>query len=173
MKTKIAILISGRGSNMQAILEAAKDPDFPAEPVLVISNVPNVEGLQIAESYGITTCVINHKTYATREEFELELDKMLQIYAVNFVCLAGFMRVLSSTFIDKWYGNIINIHPALLPSYPGLHTHERALADKVKIHGCTVHFVVADVDAGPCIMQAAVPVLETDTPESLGKRVLR
>ena len=171
-KRRTAILISGRGSNMASLLAAAREPEFPAEIALVLSNKPDAPGLATARAQGIATAAVDHKIYAGREAFEGSLQKMLQAHRIDFICLAGFMRMLTPSFVEQWEGRLINIHPSLLPSYKGLHTHERALADGVKIHGCTAHYVVAEMDAGPIIAQAAVAVLDADTPESLGARVL-
>jgi phosphoribosylglycinamide formyltransferase-1 len=171
-RRRVAVLISGRGSNMQALVAAASDPAYPVEIVLVLSNKPHAAGLAFAGEHKIATAVIDHRTFDGRQEFEVALDTELVRHDVELVCLAGFMRVLTEWFINRWTGRLINIHPALLPSFKGLHTHERALAEGVKIHGCTVHHVVPDVDAGPIIAQAAVPVLDDDTPDSLGARVL-
>ncbi len=171
-RRKVAVLISGRGSNMQALVAAASDPAYPVEIILVASNKPHAAGLAFASEHKIATAVIDHRTFEGRQEFEVALDAELERHGVELVCLAGFMRVLTEWFINRWTGRLINIHPALLPSFKGLHTHERALAEGVKIHGCTVHHVVPDVDAGPIIAQAAVPVLDDDTPDSLGARVL-
>ena len=171
-KRRTAILISGRGSNMASLIAAAREPEFPAEIALVLSNKPDAPGLATARAQGIATAAVDHKIYAGREAFEGSLQKMLQAHRIDFICLAGFMRMLTPSFVEQWEGRLINIHPSLLPSYKGLHTHERALADGVKIHGCTAHYVVAEMDAGPIIAQAAVAVLDADTPESLGARVL-
>ena len=171
-KRRCAILISGRGSNMESLIAAARDGDFPVEIALVLSNRPEAPGLASAKARGISIAAVDHKIYAGRDAFEGSLQKMLDAHRIDFICLAGFMRMLTPRFVNHWQGRLINIHPALLPSYPGLHTHERALADGVKIHGCTVHYVVAEMDAGPIIMQAAINVRDDDTPESLGKRVL-
>ncbi|MBS7540893.1 phosphoribosylglycinamide formyltransferase [Ancylobacter lacus] len=171
-RTRVAILISGRGSNMMSLLEAAKAPGFPAEIVTVISNRPDAQGLARAQAAGVPALGIDHKAYPNRESFDAALDAALREARVGIVCLAGFMRLLTPRFTESWSGRMINIHPALLPSFKGLHTHERALEAGVKIHGCTVHFVTAEMDVGPIIMQAAVPVLEGDTPERLGARVL-
>lgn len=171
-KTKIAVLISGRGSNMQALIEAAKAPDYPAEIVLVLSNNPDAGGLAIAEEAGIETEVVDHRDYEKRDDFEEALDQLLRMYGARFVCLAGFMRILTASFTERWRDLLINIHPSLLPSFKGLHTHERALETGVRVHGCTVHYVRPEMDAGPIIGQAAVPVLHGDTPETLGARVL-
>ncbi len=171
-KTKIAVLISGRGSNMQALIEAAKAPDYPAEIVLVLSNNPDAGGLAIAEEAGIETEVVDHRDFEKRDDFEEALDQLLRMYGARFVCLAGFMRILTASFTERWRDLLINIHPSLLPSFKGLHTHERALEAGVRVHGCTVHYVRPEMDAGPIIGQAAVPVLHGDTPETLGARVL-
>lgn len=171
-RLRTAILISGRGSNMDALIAAARAPDFPAEITLALSNRPDAPGLARAKAAGIAVAAVDHKIYAGREEFERSLQAMLETYRIDFICLAGFMRLFTPWFIGQWRGRMLNIHPALLPSYRGLHTHERALADGVKIHGCTVHFVVPEMDEGPIVAQAAVPVLDGDTPETLGARVL-
>ena len=166
------MLISGRGSNMAALVRASKEPDFPAEIVLVLSNKANAAGLAFAASEGIATAVISHRTYVDRESFDLAMTFKLEEAEVDLVCLAGFMRLLSPAFCKQWEGRLINVHPALLPSFKGLDTHARAIATGVKIHGATVHFVVPEVDDGPIIAQAAVPVLDNDTEETLGARVL-
>lgn len=171
-RLRTAILISGRGSNMEALIEAAKDPDYPAEMALVLSNRPDAPGLARAKSQGIATAAVDHKIYAGREEFERSMQIILDAHGVEFICLAGFMRMLSPWFIGLWAGRILNIHPSLLPAYRGLNTHERALADGVKIHGCTVHFVVPQMDEGPIVGQTGVPVLDDDDAESLAARVL-
>ncbi len=171
-RKKTAILISGRGSNMTALIAAAADPAFPAEIVLVLSNRPGAPGLERAAAAGLATATVDHKAYPDREAFERDMDARLTGAGAELVCLAGFMRVLTPWFIGRWTGRLINIHPSLMPAFRGLHTHERAIAEGVKIHGCTVHHVVPDVDAGPIIAQAAVPVLSEDTPETLGARVL-
>jgi phosphoribosylglycinamide formyltransferase-1 len=157
---------------MDALIEAARAPDFPAEIVLVASNRPDAPGLARAKAAGLAVAAVDHKIYAGREEFERALQIILETHRVELICLAGFMRLFSPWFIGQWRDRLLNIHPALLPSYRGLHTHERALADGVKIHGCTVHFVVPEMDEGPIVAQAAVPVLDTDTAETLGARVL-
>ena len=172
-KKRVAILISGRGSNMMALVEAAVAPDFPAEIALVLSNRPDAAGLDWAASRGIRTASIDHKTYGKdREAFERAMQGVLEDNSIDLVCLAGFMRVLTPWFVAQWQGRMLNIHPALLPSYRGLHTHERALEDGVKIHGCTVHFVVPEMDAGPIILQAAVPVEDSDDADAFAARVL-
>lgn len=157
---------------MMSLIEAAAAPDFPAEIVAVLSNRPDAHGLQRAEAAGIPARAIDHRGYPDRGAFDAALDAALEEAGVELVCLAGFMRLLTPGFTQKWSGRMINIHPALLPSFKGLHTHERALAEGVKIHGCTVHFVTPEMDVGPIIIQAAVPVLEGDTPDTLGARVL-
>ncbi|MBV8849407.1 MAG: phosphoribosylglycinamide formyltransferase [Methylobacteriaceae bacterium] len=171
-RRRTAILISGRGSNMRSLIEAARVPDFPAEIVLVASNRPDAPGLADAKQAGIATAAVDNKIYAGREEFEGPLQALFDIHRVDLICLAGFMRMLTAGFVERWSGRIINIHPALLPAYRGLNTHERALADGVKIHGCTVHFVVPAMDEGPIIAQAAIAVLNDDTAETLAARVL-
>jgi phosphoribosylglycinamide formyltransferase-1 len=171
-RKRTAVLISGRGSNMTSLIEAARDPSYPADIALVLSNRPDAPGLATAASKGIAVAAVDHKIHAGRESFEASMQAMLEVHRIDFVCLAGFMRLLTPGFVERWAGRMINIHPALLPSYKGLHTHERALADGVKIHGCTVHYVVPEMDAGPIIVQAAVPVLDDDTPDTLGARVL-
>lgn len=172
-KKRVAILISGRGSNMAALIEAAKAPDYPAEIVLVLSNVPGAGGLAIAAANGIATATIDHRAFnRNREAFEQAMQAELERHRVDIVCLAGFMRILTPWFVGQWEGRMINIHPALLPAYKGLDTHARALADGAKEHGATVHFVTPGMDEGETILQEAVRVLPDDTPETLGKRVL-
>jgi phosphoribosylglycinamide formyltransferase 1 len=171
-RKRTAIFISGRGSNMRSLIEAARARDYPAEIVLVLSNRPEAEGLAYAKAQGIATAAVDHKIYAAREDFEKSVHILLDLHRVELICLAGFMRLLTPGFVRAWAERMLNIHPALLPAYRGLHTHERALADGVKIHGCTVHFVVPEMDEGPIIAQTAVAVLDDDTPESLAARVL-
>ena len=171
-RLKIAVLVSGRGSNLQALIDAAADSSFPAEIVRVISNVPGAGGLARAEQAGIATATIDHRRFAGREPFEDALDAELAGAGAELVCLAGFMRLLTEHFVDRWLDRLINIHPSLLPAYKGLHTHERVLADGIRFTGCTVHFVRPAMDAGPIIVQAAVPVLGDDDPQSLAARVL-
>ena len=171
-RKRVAILISGRGSNMTSLIAAAETRDYPAEIAFVMSNRPDAAGLATARSRGISTVAIDHKQFASRESFEDAMQSALESHRIEIICLAGFMRLLTSGFVKKWEGRMLNIHPALLPAYKGLHTHERALADGVKIHGCTVHFVAPEMDAGPIIAQAAVPVLDDDTPDALAARVL-
>ncbi len=172
-KLKVGILISGRGSNMAALVEAASDPAFPAEVRCVLSNRPDAKGLEFARERGIPAVLVDHKAHASKAEFEAAVTDALLAHEVDFVCLAGFMRIVSPTFIERWHNRLINIHPSLLPSYKGLHTHERALADGVKLTGCTVHFVRAEMDVGPIVAQAAVPVIAGDTPDSLAARLLK
>jgi phosphoribosylglycinamide formyltransferase-1 len=170
---RVAILISGRGSNMTALIKAAKEPDYPAEIALVLSNVPEAAGLARAREAGIATELIDHKPFGKdREAFDRQLDATLEAHHIDIVCLAGFMRVLGPWFVARWNGRLINIHPSLLPAFKGLHTHERALAAGAKEHGATVHLVVSELDSGPIIEQGSVPVLPDDTPGSLAARVL-
>lgn len=172
-KRRVAILISGRGSNMTALIEAAAAKDFPAEIVLVVSNIAGADGLAKASSAGIETATVESKPFGKdREAFERALQDTLLKHDVDLVCLAGFLRLLTPWFVRQWDGRMLNIHPALLPSYKGLDTHTRALADGVKIHGATVHFVVPEMDSGPIVMQGAVAVLGDDTPDTLAARVL-
>ncbi|MGL4264710.1 MAG: phosphoribosylglycinamide formyltransferase [Afipia sp.] len=172
-KRRVAILISGRGSNMTALIEAAKAKDFPAEIVLVASNIAGAGGLERARDAGIETATVESKPFGKdREAFERKLNETLVAHNIELVCLAGFLRLLTPWFVKQWDGRMLNIHPALLPSYKGLHTHERALADGVKIHGATVHFVVPEMDSGPIVMQGAVPVHDNDTADALAARVL-
>lgn len=165
---RIVILISGRGSNMEALLKAK----LPCKVVAVISNKVDAAGLEIAKQHGVATVVISHKDFANREAFDAALAQEIDKFQPDFVVLAGFMRILTASFVNHYAGRLINIHPSLLPAYTGVDTHERALMDGVKIHGCTVHFVTANLDHGPIIIQAAVPVLQDDTPASLSARVL-
>ena len=171
-RLKTAILISGRGSNMQALIESCRAPDAPAEIVLVLSNNADAGGLSIAAKAGIATAVVDHRSYRDRAAFDAELDRRLRAADAAFVCLAGFMRLLTPAFVERWRDRMINIHPSLLPAFPGLDTHARALAAGVRFHGCTVHFVRFETDTGPIIVQAAVSVQAGDTPDSLGARVL-
>jgi phosphoribosylglycinamide formyltransferase 1 len=172
-KKRVAVLISGRGSNMASLIEAAKDDSYPADIALVVSNRPDATGLGHARSQGITTAVVDHTQYGKdREAFERALQDVLATHRIDIVCLAGFMRLLTPWFVDQWQGRMLNIHPALLPAFKGLHTHERALAEGVKTHGATVHFVSSEMDSGPIIAQAEVPVIAGDTAETLAARVL-
>ncbi|HRJ13032.1 MAG TPA: phosphoribosylglycinamide formyltransferase [Alphaproteobacteria bacterium] len=171
-KLKIGVLISGRGSNLQALIDACAQANFPAEIVLVISNKADAGGLERAKAAKIKTKVINHKDYDTRENFDYAMHKELEKAKVQLVCLAGFMRLLSPWFAKEWRDRMMNIHPSLLPKHKGLDTHRAALAAGDHTHGCTVHFVRAELDAGPIILQAEVPVLPDDTEETLSARVL-
>jgi len=172
-KKRVAILISGRGSNMTALIEAAKAPDYPAAIVLVLSNRPDAAGLARAQEAGIATAIVDHRPFGEdREAFEQALDRELQAQRIDLICLAGFMRLLTGDFVRRWSGRMLNIHPALLPQFKGLHTHRRALEAGAKRHGATVHFVVPEMDSGPIVAQDSVPVLEGDTEESLARRVL-
>ena len=165
---KLVILISGRGSNMQALLEAK----LPCRIAAVISNRADADGLAIAKAHGIPALVVEHRKHADRESFDTALAQAIDAFDPDFVALAGFMRILGAGFVSRYRGRLINIHPSLLPAYSGLNTHARALHDGVKIHGCTVHFVTHDLDHGPIIVQAAVPVLRDDTEQTLAARVL-
>ena len=171
-RARVGILISGRGSNMSALIAAAKASDYPAEIVCVIANRPDAAGVGIAAAEGISAQVIDHKAFDSKTDFEAALAAALDAYGVEIIALAGFLRVLSSDFIARYPGRILNIHPSLLPDFKGLDTHERALAAGVKEHGCSVHIVNAELDDGPVLMQAMVPVLEGDTPGKLAARVL-
>jgi len=170
--TRVAVLISGRGSNMAALIEAARAKNFPAEIALVLSNRADAAGLRHAQAAGITTAVIDHQTFAGREAFEQAIHGRLEADRIAFVCLAGFMRKLTPWLVQRWDGRMINIHPSLLPAFTGLDTHARALQAGVRVHGASVHFVTADLDAGPIIAQAAVPVRDDDTEDTLAARVL-
>jgi phosphoribosylglycinamide formyltransferase-1 len=172
-RKRVAILISGRGSNMAALIEAARTPDYPAEIALVASNVPGAGGLARAAEVGIATAVIDHKTFGKdREAFERALQAEIEKHRIDIVCLAGFLRLLTPWFIARWPDRMLNIHPALLPSFKGLDTHARALEAGVRIHGATVHVVVPEMDSGPIIAQAAVPAHDNDTEDALAARVL-
>jgi phosphoribosylglycinamide formyltransferase-1 len=171
-KKRIAVLISGSGSNLQALIEACAAADYPAEIVLVLSNKDDAFGLTRAKNAGLKTYVISHKDFNSREAFDAAMDKTLTEYGVEIICLAGFMRVLSDGFVKKWQGKMINIHPSLLPKYKGLHTHQRAIEAGETEAGCTVHWVSSEVDGGEIIAQARVPLLAGDTPEMLAGRVL-
>ena len=172
-RKRVAILISGRGSNMAALIEAAKDKSFPAEIVLVLSNRPDAGGLDIARAAGIATVVVDHKTYGKdRVSFDRAMQSVLEQNRIELLCLAGFMRLLTTPFVRHWEGRMINIHPALLPAFKGLDTHQRALDAGAKLHGATVHFVVPEMDAGPIIAQGAVAVRADDSAQTLAARVL-
>ena len=171
-KKRAAILISGRGSNMEALINAARDPDYPAEIVGVIANKPDAAGLEFARKAGLATAVVRLKDFSDKAAADAEISAHLSAWGIDLVCLAGFMRLLGPEFCENWQGRILNIHPALLPKFPGLDTHERAIAAGESEHGCTVHFVTAGMDEGPVIGQSSVPVLPGDTPDTLGARVL-
>ncbi|WP_051881624.1 phosphoribosylglycinamide formyltransferase [Parvularcula oceani] len=170
---RVAVLISGSGSNLQALIDAAQAEDYPAEIVLVLSNRPGAYGLERARAAGIETDVLDHKSFATREDFDAALDARLREAAPDAICLAGFMRVLTAGFVEGWRGRILNIHPSLLPAFRGLHVHRQALEAGVKLSGCTVHVVTPELDDGPIIGQAAVPVLPGDDEDSLAARTLK
>ena len=170
--TRLVILISGRGSNMRSIIDAATDGNLDVDIAAVISNRPDAAGLQYAEQAGIETGVIDHKQFDNREQFDAKLAEQIDQYRPDYVILAGFMRILTADFVDHYAGKLINIHPSLLPKFKGLHTHERALEAGEKEHGASVHFVTAELDDGPVILQAKVPVLDSDDAESLAARVL-
>jgi phosphoribosylglycinamide formyltransferase 1 len=173
VKKRVAVLISGRGSNMAALIEAAKTDDYPAEIALVVSNRADAKGLAHAREQGIATALIDHHKFGgDREAFERALDDLLRTHRIELVCLAGFMRVLTPWFVTRWSGRLLNIHPALLPQFKGLDTHRRAIEAGAKRHGATVHFVVAEIDAGPIIAQEAIDVRDDDSEAALAERVL-
>lgn len=169
---KLAVLISGRGSNLQALIDACQGEDFPAEITLVISNKAGAHGLERAQKAGIPTKVLSHKDFADREAFDAAMSDAIEAAGAKFVCLAGYMRLLSDGFVRTWRDKLINIHPSLLPSFKGLHVHEQAIEAGVRFSGCTVHFVRPAMDEGPIIAQAVVPVLPGDTPDDLAARIL-
>ena len=173
-RKKTAILISGRGSNMTAILDAAKDPAYPAEITLVLANNPGAKGLEVAAGAGIATAVVDHRPFkGDRDAFDAAIHAKLKEHGIELVALAGFMRILTASFVEKWQDRMLNIHPSLLPSFKGLHTHRRALEEGCRLAGCTVHYVRADMDSGPILCQAAVPVLDGDDEDSLAARILK
>jgi phosphoribosylglycinamide formyltransferase-1 len=173
MKRRVAILISGRGSNMAALIEAAKAKDFPAEIALVIANRADAVGLDRAKASGVATELIESKPFGKdRAAFETVLEQKLKQHRIELICLGGFMRLFTAEFVQRWYGRMLNIHPSLLPSFPGLDPHGQALKAGVKISGATVHFVIPETDAGPIVMQGAVPVCDDDTAETLSERIL-
>lgn len=172
MKIRTGILISGRGSNMEALIRACADPSFPAEIAVVISNKADAPGLEKAENLGIKTLKIDQKNYTDRSRFEHALNKALIYNQIELICLAGFMKILGPEFVNNWTDRIVNIHPSLLPDYPGLDTYARAITDKKLESGCTVHYVIPEMDAGPVILQRHVPILEGDTPDALADRIL-
>jgi phosphoribosylglycinamide formyltransferase-1 len=170
---RVGVLISGRGSNMKSLLDACAKPGFPAEIVTVLANRPQAEGLDLARTAGVPAQAIDHKDFRSRDDFEAALTAALEAARVDLICLAGFMRVVTPGFVQHWQGRMINIHPSLLPLFPGLDTPARALAAGVKLHGCSVHYVSEEVDGGAIIGQAAVPVLPGDAPATLAARVLK
>ena len=172
-KRKVAILISGRGSNMKSLIQAAKNQDYPAEIIGVFSNRADAGGLEYAANEGIQTGVISHKDFDSRESFCEALDSLLEEWGTELICLAGYMRIHSDAFAEKWTGKMLNIHPSLLPSFPGLHVQQQAIDAGVKISGATVHEVIPELDAGPPVLQAAVPVLDSDDADSLAARILK
>jgi phosphoribosylglycinamide formyltransferase 1 len=171
-RRRIGVLISGRGSNLAALIEAARLPDYPAEIAVVVSNRPDAAGLERAAEASVATAVVDHTRFPDRRAFEEELERTLAAGSVDILCLAGFMRIFTPWFVERWAGRMLNIHPSLLPAFPGTHTHRQALAAGVLIHGCTVHFVTPELDSGPIIAQAAVRVVPGDTDETLAARVL-
>ncbi|HTP75468.1 MAG TPA: phosphoribosylglycinamide formyltransferase [Rhizomicrobium sp.] len=171
-KVRTAVLISGRGSNLAALIAASRAPDYPAEIALVFSNVETAEGLKIAQAAGIETRSLSHKSFETREAFDAAIDKLLVEAGIELICEAGFMRIHSDGFVRRWVGRMINIHPSLLPSFKGIRVHQQAIDAGVRVSGCTVHFIVPELDSGPIIAQAAVPVHPDDTAETLQARIL-
>ena len=171
-RVRVAVLISGRGSNLQSLIDAAKAPDYPAQIALVVSNKENAAGLCVAQNAGIPARVIPHQNFESREAFDRAIDAVLREAKIDLVAEAGFMRIHSEWFAKTWEGKLLNIHPSLLPLFPGIRVHQQALDAGVKESGCTVHFIVAALDSGPAIAQAAVPVLPGDTVETLAARIL-
>jgi phosphoribosylglycinamide formyltransferase-1 len=171
-RLKVAVLISGRGSNLKALIEACAAPDYPAEIVLVISNVADAGGLAYARAAAIPAAIVPHEDYPSRDAFDAAIQKRLTESRAQLVCLAGFMRILSDGFVRRWQGRLINIHPSLLPAFKGTHVHERVLAAGEPVSGCTVHYVIPELDSGPTILQTTVQVQPGDTPDSLAARVL-
>jgi phosphoribosylglycinamide formyltransferase-1 len=172
-KLKVGVLISGRGSNMAALIRAAEAPDYPAEIACVVSNRAEAPGLEIAAAAGIPTAVVSHRSHPDRESFDRAVSAKLEKHGVELVVMAGFMRIMSPWFPSRWANRLINIHPSLLPAFRGLHVQQQAIDAGVRLSGCTAHFVIPDLDSGPIIAQAAVPVLEGDTVETLSARILR
>lgn len=171
-KLKVGVMVSGGGSNLQALIDACADPDHPAEIVLVLSNRPGVRALERAEAAGIPAAIIDHKLYADRATFDADMQKALNTAGVEFICLAGFMRLLTTEFVEHWSGRMINIHPSLLPSFKGLNVQQRAIDAGARFSGCTVHFVTPEMDVGPIIQQAVVPIQQDDTGDTLAARIL-
>ncbi|TNE66961.1 MAG: phosphoribosylglycinamide formyltransferase [Alphaproteobacteria bacterium] len=170
-KLRLGVMISGNGSNLQALIDAAAAADYPARIVVVISNRPDAYGLERARKAGIDAICIDHKDFDAREPFEDRIHEVLSEHKVQLVCLAGFMRLLTPGFVNRWRDRMINIHPSLLPSYKGLHTHDRAIEDGVRFAGCTIHYVRAEMDNGPILMQAAIPIANGETPDSLAAKI--
>jgi phosphoribosylglycinamide formyltransferase 1 len=171
-KARVGVLISGRGSNMRALVEAGRDPAYPAEVVLVASNIASAGGIAWASEHGIATAVVDHKQFPSREAFDAAMNAELQKHNLDLICCAGFMRIMTTVLIAPWSGRMLNIHPSLLPDYKGLNTHARAIADGRKEAGCTVHIVTEELDGGPIIAQTRVPILPGDTEETLSSRIL-
>jgi phosphoribosylglycinamide formyltransferase-1 len=171
-RRRVAVLISGGGSNLQALLDASAGPDYPASITLVVSNVGGAFGLQRAARAGVPATCLDHRAFAERAMFDAALDRLLREAEIELVCLAGFMRILTAGFVARWQDRLLNVHPSLLPAFPGLHTHARALAAGVRVHGCTVHLVRAALDDGPILVQGVVPVIEGDDEAALAARVL-
>ena len=171
-RVRTAILISGRGTNLAALINACRDPSFPAEIALVFSNIEGAEGLNRAQAAGVATRALSHKAFVSREAFDDAVDSILREANISLICEAGFMRIHSESFVRRWEGRILNIHPSLLPAFKGTKVHQQALDAGVRISGCTVHFIVPELDSGPIIAQAAVPVLTGDTTETLAARIL-
>ncbi|WP_340151683.1 phosphoribosylglycinamide formyltransferase [uncultured Sneathiella sp.] len=171
-KLKVAVFISSRGTNMQSLVRACQTPDFPAEIACVLSNNLEAAGLKFAADNSIPTRTIDHRDFETREAFEAEITAYLEDLQIDLICLAGFMRLLTEEFVNRWRDRILNIHPSLLPAFKGLHVHERAIESGARFTGCTVHFVRPEMDNGPIIAQAVVPILEKDTPDELAARIL-
>jgi phosphoribosylglycinamide formyltransferase-1 len=172
-KLKVGVLISGRGSNLQALINICQAPDFPAEISLVLSNIAGVMGLERASQVGIPTATIDHTEFESREEFDSEMSRVLAENGVEFIFLAGFMRLLSDSFVKRWYDRLVNIHPSLLPAFKGLNVHSRVIQEGARFSGCTVHFVRPALDQGPIIIQACVPVRQDDTPDTLARKILK
>jgi len=171
-KLRLAVMISGSGTNLQALIDACAEPDYPAEIHVVISNRPEAIGIARAQKAGIEAEVIDHTRFEDREAFEEALHECLKEHRIQLVCLAGFMRILNAEFVNRWRDQMINIHPSLLPSYKGLHTHARAIEDGVRFAGCTVHYVRPEMDNGPILMQTAVPIATDETEDSLAAKIL-
>tara|TARA_R110002096_G_scaffold271603_3_gene465328 strand:- start:139 stop:792 length:654 start_codon:yes stop_codon:yes gene_type:complete len=171
-KLRLGVMISGSGTNLQALIDACKSADYPAEICVVISNRPKAKGLKRAQDAGIEAVALDHKEYADRASFEDAIHECLKEHRVQLVCLAGFMRILNPEFVNRWKDRMINIHPSLLPSYKGLHTHARAIEDGVRFGGCTIHYVRPEMDNGPIIMQTAIPIAADETEESLAAKTL-